>query len=219
MRKPAARTVSDLIFGVQIIATFIFGWSQFQRVMIHHGSAHISWYASWEAFFFVGLLLALRAYQNVPCWEHMKVVLAYALWNIAMGINLMVLLTKGGRWDGSDWVITGGMIVAAIVIVLWTRSRGLQAIDPAVKGLLAVAWKGFPQLVMAYCVAFVPANHGDITAASAWAGSATMVLRFAQIRKTLLLSKTRDRNLVWAFWGETSNCLSWLAVVIARFVL
>lgn len=56
----------------------------------------------------------------------MKVLLAYGLWNIAMAFDIMVL-TGGGRWDGSDWVISGGMVVAALGIVAWTRSRGLPA--------------------------------------------------------------------------------------------
>jgi hypothetical protein len=212
----AQRLTTDALFGVQLLFTFIFGGSQFYRMLTTRQGVNLSWFLSWLIFLLLNLVLTTRAHQNQPSRVTLQTILSYAAWTLVVAADLAVMLWKGTHiWDGTDTVTTllVGLGVALTLALAYRLDLGL--IDPMVKGWLAVFFKAVPQLALAYKI-FMMGGAG-LAAAAVITGHITILSRLGQLWFSLKEAGW-DRNRRGSALSELANEASWLAATLVWLV-
>lgn len=101
----ARQLTADALFGVQLLFTFIFGGSQFYRMLTTQQGVNLSWYLNWLIFLLLNLALCIRAHQNQPSRVTLQTILSYAAWTFVVAADLAVMLWKGSHvWGGTDTI-------------------------------------------------------------------------------------------------------------------
>lgn len=142
---------ADLLFGVQIICTFIFGGSQFLRMTSTSQGVGISWFICWEIFLLLNLALAIRAHKNQPSRVTLQTILSYAAWTTMVLLDLVVILWKSiGKWNSRDniTIICAALGTVATLVIANRKHKSIT--NPIVKGCLAIFFKAVPQLTLAF---------------------------------------------------------------------
>lgn len=211
------KMIADSLFGVQIICTLVFGGSQFFRMLTTAQGVSISWFACWEVFLVLNLVLVIRAHRNQPSRVTLQTILSYVLWTVMVTLDLGVMIWKGtGTWNGRD---TGTMIFAAIGIaatLLVSRHKHLTIADPIVKGYLALFFKAIPQLALAYNMLVL--GSGGLAGATVIAGHITVMTRLGQLLFSIKEAGW-DRNRIGSAISEVANEASWVVVTIVWLVV
>lgn len=206
----------DSLFGVQIICTFVFGGSQFLRMLTTSQGVSISWFACWQVFLVLNLVLATRAHRNQPSRVTLQTILSYVAWVTMVTLDLGVMFWKEtGTWNGRD---TTTVILAAIGIVatfILARRKQLAITDPIVKGYLAVFFKAVPQLILAYNVFMLGGN--GLAAMAIVTGHITILTRLGQLWFSIREAGW-DRNRIGSAISELANEASWLVVTIVWLI-
>ncbi len=206
------KMTADSLFGVQIICTFMFGGSQFLRMLTTSQGVSISWFTCWQVFLVLNLVLAIRAHRNQSSRVTLQTILSYVAWVTMVTLDLGVMFWKGtGVWNERDTatvVLAGIGIVATLAI---SRRKQLAITDPMVKGYLAVFFKAVPQLVLAYNMFMV---GGDGLAGMAViTGHITILTRLGQLWFSIREAGW-DRNRLGSAISELANEGSWIVVTI-----
>src|SRR5512135_1989327 len=76
----SSQWTTDILFAVQIGFTFIWGGSQFLRLLSSVQGVNISWFLSWLAFLLLNLVLAFKAHASQPSRVTLQTILSYAAW-------------------------------------------------------------------------------------------------------------------------------------------
>jgi hypothetical protein len=207
---------TDALFGVQLGFTFIFGGSQFYRMLTTRQGVNLSWFLSWLIFLVLNLILTIRAHQSQPSRVTVQTVLSYVAWTVVVAADLMVMLWKGTHiWDMTDTVTTGFVGLGA-VLTLWLAHRlELGLVDPMVKGWLAVFFKAIPQLALAYKI-FMEGGAG-LAATAVITGHITILSRLGQLRFAIKEAGW-DRNRRGSALSELANEASWLVATAVWLV-
>ncbi len=204
---------ADALFAVQIGFTFIWGGSQFLRLLSTTQGVNISWFLSWLAFLLLNLVLACRAHANQPSRVTLQTILSYAAWTTMVLADLGVMLWQGTNlWDGKDTVtaLLVGMGLTVILLVAYRLNLGL--IDPMVKGYLAVVFKAIPQLALAYKI-FMVGGRG-LAPVAVVTGHITILTRLGQLWFSIKEAGW-DRNRRGSALSELANEGSWLVATVA----
>ncbi len=92
---------------MQLLFTFIFGGSQFYRMLTTSQGVNLSWFLSWLIFLLLNLALTIRAHQNQPSRVTLQTILSYAAWTFVVAADLAVMLWKGSHvWGRTDTITT-----------------------------------------------------------------------------------------------------------------
>ena len=207
------KIVADLLFGVQIVCTLIFGGLQFLRMLTTSQGVSITWFGFWEAFLLLNLLLAHRAHRVKPERVTLQVFLSYSLWTIMVTLDLSVMIVKGNwTWNGRDTatVALAALGIAVTLLIAFLNNLGIA--DPIVKGYLAVCFKAIPQLIMAHNI-FVVGGAG-LAATTVVTGHITVLTRLGQLVFTIKAAGW-DRNRTGSAISEIANEVTWAIVTIA----
>lgn len=210
------KMIADSLFGVQIICTFVFGGSQFLRMLTTSQGVSISWFACWQVFLVLNLVLAIRAHHNQPSRITLQTILSYVTWVTMVTLDLGVMFWKStGTWNERD---TATVVLAAIgIIATFTvaRRKQLAVTDPMVKGYLAVFFKAVPQLILAYNMFMV--GGGGLAGAAILTGHITILTRLGQLWFSIREAGW-DRNRIGSAMSELANEGSWMIVTIIWFM-
>jgi len=194
---------ADLLFGVQIICTFIFGGSQFLRMLTTSQGVGISWFATWQLFLILNLVLAIRAHHNQPSRVTFQTILSYVAWATMVTLDLGVMFWKGTwMWNERDTATLILATMGVIVTLIIARQKQLAITDPLVKGYLAVAFKAIPQLIMAYNI-FVLGGSG-LAGMAVGIGHVTILTRLGQLWFSIREAGW-DRNRIGSAISEVLN--------------
>lgn len=209
------KMIADSLFGVQIICTFVFGGSQFFRMLTTSQGVSISWFACWQVFLVLNLVLAIRAHRNQPSRVTLQTILSYVAWITMVTLDLGVMFWKGtGTWNGRD---TATLVLAAIGIVatlIVSRRKQLAIADPMVKGYLAVFFKAIPQLALAYNIFMV--GGAGLAGMAVVTGHITILTRLGQLWFSIREAGW-DRNRIGSAISELANEGSWIVATIVWF--
>lgn len=206
------KMTADLLFGVQIICTFIFGGSQFLRMLTTSQGVSMSWYGSWEVFLLLNLVLAVRAHRNQSSRVTLQTILSYVSWVTMVTLDLGVMVVKGtGTWNGRDTATTVCAIVGVVMTLVVANRKQLAITDPMVKGYLAIFFKAVPQLILAYNV-FMMGGNG-LAAVAIVTGHITIITRLGQLGFSIREAGW-DRNRIGSAISEIANETSWIVVTI-----
>lgn len=212
----ASQWTADTLFAVQIGFTFIWGGSQFLRLLSSMQGVNISWFLSWLAFLLLNLVLAFRAHRNLPSRVTRQTILSYAAWTLVVLADLSVMLWRGTHlWDGKDTVTTllVGAGLALTMLVAYRLNLGL--VDPMVKGYLAVAFKAIPQLALAYKIMMVGGR--GLAPVAVITGHITILTRLGQLWYSIREAGW-DRNRQGSALSELANEGSWIVATLAWLV-
>lgn len=208
----ARQLTTDALFVVQLCFTFIFGGSQFYRMLTTQQGVNLSWFLCWLIFLLLNLFLTIRAHQNQPSRVTLQTVLSYAAWTLVVAADLAVMLWKGthvwGRTDTITIFIVG--LGVALTLALGSRLR-LGIVDPMVKGWLAVFFKAIPQLTLAYKI-YLKGGAG-LAAAAVITGHITILARLGQLWFSIKEAGW-DRNRRGSALSELANEGSWLIATL-----
>jgi len=208
-----ARRTADTLFAVQLGFTFIFGGSQFYRMLTTSQGVNLSWYLSWLVFLLLNLLLTVRAHQSQPSRITLQTMVSYGAWTLVVLADLGVMLWKGTHlWDGKD-TLTALLVAAGAGLTLLVSSRlQLGIVDPMVKGYLAVFFKAIPQLTLAYKILLVGGR--GLAATAIITGHITILTRLGQLWFAIREAGW-DRNRRGSALSEVANEGSWLIATLA----
>lgn len=212
----ARQLTTDALFGVQLLFTFIFGGSQFYRMLTTRQGVNLTWFVSWLIFLLLNLALCIRAHKNQPSRVTLQTILSYAAWTVVVAADLAVMLWKGTHvWGETDTVtvITVGLGVALTVGLAFRLELGL--VDPMVKGWLAVFFKAIPQLALAYKI-YMRGGAG-LAAAAVITGHITILARLGQLWFSIKEAGW-DRNRRGSALSELANEISWLIATLVWLV-
>jgi hypothetical protein len=210
------KMTADLLFGVQLVFTVIFGGSQFLRMLTTSQGVSVSWYGSWEIFLLLNLVLAIRAHRNLASRVTFQVIMSYAAWVIMVTLDLGVMLAKNmGMWNGRDTVTTICAVTGVAMTLVVASRKHLAITDPLVKGYLAIFFKAVPQLILAYNVFMVGGN--GLAAVAIVTGHVTIFIRLGQLFFSIREAGW-DRNRIGSAISEVANELSWMIVTIIWFI-
>ncbi len=212
----AQRLTADALFGVQLLFTFIFGGSQFYRMLTTRQGVNLSWFVSWLIFLLLNLALCIRAHQNQPSRITLQTILSYAAWTVGVAADLGVMLWKGTHiWGGTD-TVTAIIVGLGVVLTVGLAFRlDLGIVDPMVKGWLAVFFKAVPQFALAYKI-FMMGGAG-LAAAAVITGHITILSRLGQLWFSIKEAGW-DRNRRGSALSELANEASWLVATVVWLV-
>jgi hypothetical protein len=213
---PAQRLTTDALFGVQLCFTFIFGGSQFYRMLTTQQGVNLSWFLNWLIFLLLNLVLTGRAHQNQPSRVTLQTFLSYAAWTLVVAADLAVMLVKGTHvWGRTDTITTMvvGLGVALTLAVGFRLNLGI--VDPMVKGWLAVFFKAIPQLALAYKI-FLRGGAG-LAAVAVITGHITILARLGQLWFSIKEAGW-DRNRRGSAISEIANEASWLIATLVWLI-
>ncbi len=207
---------TDALFAVQLCFTFIFGGSQFYRMLTTRQGVNLSWFLCWLIFLLLNLVLTIRAHQNQPSRVTLQTILSYVAWTVVVAADLAVMLWKGTHiWDGTDNVTTGLVTLGAVFTLFIAYRLELGLVDPMVKGWLAVFFKAIPQLALAYKI-YEMGGHG-LAAAAVITGHVTILARLGQLWFSIKEAGW-DRNRRGSALSELANEGSWLIATLVWLV-
>jgi hypothetical protein len=212
----ASRLTADALFGVQLLFTFIFGGSQFYRMLTTRQGVNLTWFVSWLIFLLLNLALCLRAHQNQPSRITLQTILSYAAWTVVVAADLAVMLWKGTHVWGETDTVTAIIVGLGVVLTVGLAYRlELGIVDPMVKGWLAVFFKAVPQFALAYKI-FMMGGAG-LAAAAVITGHITILSRLGQLWFSIKEAGW-DRNRRGSALSELANELSWLVATAVWLV-
>jgi hypothetical protein len=207
---------ADALFGVQLLFTFIFGGSQFYRMLTTSQGVNISWFLSWLIFLLLNLILCIRAHQNQPSRITFQTIFSYAAWTFVVAADLAVMLWKGTHvWGRTDTITTTIVGLGAALTLAMSYRLELGLVDPMVKGWLAVFFKAIPQLALAYKI-FLRGGAG-LAAAAVITGHITILSRLGQLWFSIKEAGW-DRNRRGSAFSELANEASWLVATLVWLV-
>jgi hypothetical protein len=213
---PTRQLTADALFGVQLLFTFIFGGSQFYRMLTTSQGVNISWFLSWLIFLLLNLVLCIRAHQNQPSRITLQTILSYAAWTFVVAADLSVMLWKGTHVWGRTDTITATIVGLGVALTLALSYRlELGLVDPMVKGWLAIFFKAIPQLALAYKI-FLRGSAG-LAAAAVITGHITILSRLGQLWFSIKEAGW-DRNRRGSALSELANEASWLVATLVWMV-
>ena len=208
--------VSDLLFGVQIVCGIVFGIGQIVRLLQTTQGVNVSWFIFWQAFNILNLKLAERAYAVQPSRVMRQTLTSYVMWTVLVTAMLVIVGVQGNAaWDQKDSITAAVVLTGVATIVVVARLRQLTVYDPIVRGVLAVACKGIPQLALAYKIALV--GGAGIPAITVFLGHVTILSRLGQLGFAIAEAGW-DRNRIGSAISELSNEGSWLVTTAVWFV-
>ena len=207
------KMTADFLLTVQIICTFVFGGSQFLRMLTTSQGVSISWFATWEVFLVLNLVLAIRAHSIQPSRVTFQTILSYVTWATMVTLDLGVMFwKKTGVWNGRDTATVLCAIIGVVTILAVARRKQLAITDPMVKGYLAIFFKAVPQLILAYNMFIVGGGNG-LAGMAIVTGHITIISRLGQLCFSIREAGW-DRNRVGSAISEIANELSWVVVTI-----
>ena len=206
----------DSLFGVQIICTFVFGGSQFLRMFTTSQGVSVSWYACWQVFLVLNLVLAIRAHRNQPSRVTFQIILSYVAWTTMVALDLVVMVWKNtGIWNIRDTITIALATIGTATTLTVAKQKQLTIADPMVKGYFAVFFKAVPQLVLAYNIMI--GGGGGLAGIAIVTGHITILIRLGQLWFSIKEAGW-DRNRTGSALSEIANESSWIVATIAWFV-
>lgn len=203
---------ADSLFGVQLVCTFLFGGSQFLRMLTTSQGVSISWFASWQVFLVLNLVLAIRAHRNRPSRVTLQTILSYVAWVTMVTLDFGVMVWKQiGTWNGRDSATVALVAMGVLATLAIARRKDLPITDPMVKGYLAVSFKTIPQLILAYNI-FVLGGNG-LAGLAVVTGHITILTRLGQLWFSIREAGW-DRNRIGSAISELANEGSWMICTI-----
>lgn len=210
------KTITDSLFGVQVICTLISGTAQSYRMITTAQGVSPSWFVTWEIFLIINLALAVRAHRNQPSRVTRQTIATYLLWVFVITLYLSVMILKGtGSWsvrDTATMLLIGVCVPATLVVA---RQRALGITDPIVRGWLALFFKAIPQLVLAYNILTV--GGAGLAGLMIFVGHITILTRIGQLWFSIREAGW-DRNRIGSAMSEIANEASWIVATIAWFI-
>jgi hypothetical protein len=190
----------------------VFGWVQCEKMLTSTQGVSISVFVLAGLFTATLTWLAVSAFVKNRNKMTLKMVIVYICGVVVYTIMIGVaFIYSHYQWDSRDSLATCLVTILVTVIVSIAHHRGLKWYDPIMKGLIALAVRVIPNLMMAQKI-WIYGGKG----VSMWfiiIFNALTLLRIAQIITTSLKNGW-DRERKGMMIGEIGNELSWLVVTI-----
>jgi hypothetical protein len=201
-----------MLFWFQVVMAWIY--TGFQIAQLINGKTSGMTLALWLMFMvylFLGLSLAILAWQEKKEKERFYTVVIFGQWSIF--VTLLFLLSIGSVvWSSGDTAIC---IAALIFSIMTIKVYGLR--NPMTRGWLAVWFKGLPQLWAAYVM--YQADSAE------WLHPITLIAAHATSVPRLVLVYRQGRKGGWdkatkaLLLGEVANVGTWCVVTVVWLVL
>lgn len=206
------KMIAYLIFGVSMICTIIFGIGQFERMLSTSQGLSVTWFAFWEIFLVLNLVLAIKAHKNKSSSITFQTVMNYAAWALVIALDLVTIIVKNsGVWDEKDTITTILVGIGIAVTVVIAKKKQWSVSNPMVKGWLAIFFKAIPQLVLAYKI-YTDGGAG-LPEIVVWSGHVTIITRLGQLVYSIKKAGW-DKNKIGSAISEVANEASWIIVTI-----
>lgn len=211
------RLIADLLFGCQLIMGVFFVGSRIIRMSQTLQGVLLSEFILIGTFSLMNLSLAITANRVKTTRVAKQTVFVYSFWAIALiGCGLSVLLQGTYVWSITDTVTLVVALLAGAVTVAFGKVRHQLTIrDPIVRGCVAMVFKGWPQLALAYNI--VRNGGAGIPLLAIILGHVMIFIRIGQL-VFALREAGWDRNRRGSMISEVGNELTWVVTTIAWIV-
>lgn len=217
MKKIQGKNIADSLFVIQIVGAVLFCGAQFLRSLTDVHGVNVSQFTLVATYLTLHLALGIAAHRAAPSRVTRQAVATYAIWFIMMlAIVIAVWTNADYHWsihDTTTMMIAGAMTILVLVVGSFYR---LSLVDPAIKALLAIAYKSAPQVLLAWKI--MAEGGSGIPAVSVVVGHLTILIRLGQIW-FMVRESGLDRNRTWLAISETANEVSWIVATIAWLVV
>ncbi len=205
--------ISTTLFGIQLVATVLFGGGQLIRMYKTRKGVSLTWFVLWEGFITMNLILTGDAFMTNANLTNTQAVIGYAAWAVMIAFDIALILWFGlVSWDRYETitVIIGVGGIVTVLSVAYLQREGVA--NPWVKGGIALFCKTTSQIVFAFKIR----EKGRIGLAGMTLvmGHVTVMCRVGQILCAISVTGTWDENLTASLISELGNELSWILVTV-----
>jgi hypothetical protein len=213
VRKETLAKIADYVFWTQMVAAVLFGVRQVSKMTVSVEGLTITSFACNLTFCILNLVLALRAHKVQPSKETSRAKWIYitGIFNYSALVMMMVMVAPR-LWDYRDTITMGVVLIGAALVLI---RFNFQVAQPMVRGWLALALKGLPQIILAWKVW---TDGGDGL-------DPVMVVVFHYLTLSRLFQiwiivreAGWDKNRIALATSEIGNELTWCLVTIAWLV-
>jgi len=200
--------IADSLFVVQIIAAITFCGAYTLRSVTDVTGSSVAQFGLVVMFSGLNLALSIGAHRASPSRTTRQGIATYAVWIVLMLILIGVVSTNSVyQWNEKDTTTLGTALVLIVIVLVIAGMKKVSPNDPMMKGLLAVAFKSVPQVLLAW--KFFAEGASGTPGLSIWVGHFCIIIRLGQIY-FMVREAGWDRNRVWLAISEISNGLSWI---------
>lgn len=207
------KAITDILFVIQVVIGFAFGGSQLLKMLTTTQGVSIAWYATWEVFLVLNLALSFRAHRVQPSRVTWQTCASYVVWVVMITLDLGVMLWRNSWvWTARDSITIGLVYTGVVGTLLFAYVATRDVFDPIVKGVLAVCFKGVPQLALAVNIWHL--GGAGLSVVAIIGGHITICSRLGQVWYSYKEAGW-DENRIGSAIGELANEFSWIVVTIA----
>lgn len=204
---------ADLLFLVQIFLIFVFSVPQFLRLFQNVEGQSLSMQIVILGFLILNLWLAINAHLVNSSRVTKQTIVIYSTWIIFVSGNIFAIFWNGNYvWSMNDRITMDVALWLAFGVILISLFLRIKITEPAIKGVLAIIFKSFPQCMMALKI-FEEGGAG-VPIITIIVGHINIGLRVSQIFISIWEYKI-DRNRFWLLMSESFNEASWIFVTFA----
>lgn len=207
------QTIADLLFVIQVIGAVLFCGAQFLRSLVDVRGVSIVQFGLVATYLIFHLALGIGAHRARPSRLTRQAIITYCTWFLLIVAIIGAVLVNGSyRWSVQDTTTLLIALVLTLLIVVVGHRRNLTIANPAIKALLAIAYKSVPQVLLAWKI--LAEGGSGIPAVTIVVGHLTILIRLGQIY-LMVREAGWDPNRKWLAISETANEVSWAIVTIA----
>lgn len=207
------RTITDLLFGVQVSGAVLFCGAQFLRSLEDVHGVSIVQFMLAAAFVFFNLFLGLGAHRAQPSRVTKQTVVTYAVWILMLSAVVLAVGTNSTyQWSIQDTVTLAAVVVLTAGTLVISRQLRKSVRDPMILAFLAIASKSVPQLLLVWKI--LEEGGSGIPLVSVLVGHVTILVRLSQIY-FMVREAGWERNRIWLAVSEGAAEITWIAATIA----
>jgi hypothetical protein len=201
---------ADVLFGLQLVIGCMLVGSRLFRMAETTQGVLLSEFVLFGSFAALNLSLAIAANRVGSTRNTKQLIFVHTFWVISCVACFCATLAHGGYvWDKSDTLaITVSVLAGCAILGFGRLCYGLMVTDSILRGCVAMALKGWPQLMLAYKMSEY--GSSGLPGLAVWCGHTTILLRISQVCFALRKRYWKDRNLWGLLIGDVGNELTWL---------
>jgi hypothetical protein len=210
------RMMTDLLFGVQILAACVLCGSQFVRALETVKGISLSMLLLMEIYLMLHFMLALGAHRTNPSRLTRQTIATYTIWLVLIGTNIFAVFKNSEyHWSSNDSHTVALVAIGTACLLALGHLQKLRHDDPMLKSLLAMLCKALPQFMLALKV--MQEGGAGLPGAAIVSGNFSILIRLVQVGLTVREGGW-ERNRTWLLLSETANELSWATVSIVWLI-
>jgi hypothetical protein len=210
------RFIADLLFGSQLVIGVFFAASRIVRMSQTLEGVLLAEFFLIGSFCALNWSLAIGANRDEPSRSGKQTIITYAFWTVVLaGCIVTVLSTGKYQWGVTDTVALAVAAIAGTLTVRIGWSYQLPIDDGIVRGYLAMIFKSWPQLMLAYKIS--QQGGAGLPLLAVVLGHVTILIRLLQLWLTAREAGW-NRKRKGSMISEVGNELTWLVTTFVWLI-